>query len=565
MNKKQNIEDVFRQGFDDFQIKPSGKVWNGINKQMAAPRLEASYKNAFEGFRISPSEQIWRRVAAAVWVQRFIHFSPFSFNIYYLAIISSAIIGTIAVINNNTNLDFVDFDENKYLVQNSDSLSIDQNQIESFEAFVNVSAVENQIADFVEKQQIIVEPIIKDDPSISDVVVTKNEKLIGTRINSQDNINTSVIDQNDFTGESKTDNNDTFVESNIVKSDIGNDISNNLVNNYDVKSTQKLKGVIANPTLTPNRIFINNNKFLSYKPQWFEKADLVFVGLPDYDEIVKDTIGYNYKGEPVIVDKSWFELGSYYSPYLFDVKSKTLNQELVSNNLMFNNGVQPKFSWSAGLSLSYNYNRFRIESGLMYGTQSEEFLQMIKAYDTLTVYSYNYFENSDWNYDTTLILDLDEFLQGNIVYIPYIDSTQFYFNDSIMVSMQDSVLQDKLLTAGTKMSYIGVPIIGGYEFASGKFVFTPKIGVVFGILQNQTGTGYRISDGKIVEVSALEMNKFTLNYYGAINLQYRTEEHLGLFAEPYISGAMMSEFKKANPADRRSTNYGVRLGISYRF
>ncbi|MDD3685404.1 MAG: hypothetical protein PHE56_01435 [Bacteroidales bacterium] len=560
MNSKQNIEDVFRQGFDDFQMKPSGKVWNGINKQMAGPRLEASYKNAFEGFRINPSEQIWRRVAAAIWFQRFIHFTPFSFNVYYLAILTTAIIGTVAVINNSPDLEFVDFDENKYLVQNSDSLQIEDKQIASFNELINISVVENEIAGFVEKQNpesdsentnVFPEVVLNNNQNETknQNVVASNSVLISTSksLENTSNINSQNPDAVSLANNTQTESSINIAEDkNINNSGISNQIKPNL-------------------DLSLSKVFIKNSKLLTYKPQWFEKADKAFAGIPEYEVIVKDTIGYNYKGEPVVVDKSWFEAGLYYSPYLFDVKTKTLNQELLSNNLMYNKGVQPELSWSAGLSLSYNYNRFRIESGVLFGRQSESFSQMIKAYDTLTVYSYNYFENSAWDYDTTMILDLDEYLQGNIVYIPYVDSSRYYFTDSLLVSKQDSVLQDRLLTAESKLSYFGVPIIGGYEFSYGKFIITPKAGVVLGILQNHSGTAYRILDGNIVEVSALDFNKFTLNYYGAINLQYRTGEHFGLFAEPYMSGALISEFKKLNPADRRSTRYGVRLGISYRF
>jgi hypothetical protein len=90
--------------------------------------------------------------SCGIWFQRFIHFTPFSFNIYYLAILTTAIIGTVAVIDNNPDLEFVDFDQNKYLVQNSDSLQIEDKQITSFNELINISFVENELAELVEKQ-----------------------------------------------------------------------------------------------------------------------------------------------------------------------------------------------------------------------------------------------------------------------------------------------------------------------------------------------------------------------------------------------------------------------------
>ena len=111
MKNKQNIEDIFRSEFEGFTQKPSDKVWNSINKKMVGPRFESLYHNAFKGFKIVPAEQTWRRIATALWFNRFIHFSPFHFNIYYLGLILTAVVGTVVTVNNNSNMDFIRFND----------------------------------------------------------------------------------------------------------------------------------------------------------------------------------------------------------------------------------------------------------------------------------------------------------------------------------------------------------------------------------------------------------------------------------------------------------------------
>lgn len=567
MSSKQNIEDIFHEGLEDFQIKPSGKVWTSVNKQMTGPRLEASCRNAFDGFKVDPSKLIWRRVAAAVWFQKFIHFTPFSFNIYYLAIITTAIIGAVITVNNVPNLEFKHFDENINKTQNLDILyadDFDANSVFKLPQFKN---------SYIKVEDLVVDGTNQVNGD-ADKISEENMQLFSA--NKELNKGTNKKIDRDDLADDKGSNNfmiQLVKEESDEKSAQLND-KDLAKENSDKNFTQKQVVMVStdlqekygfNDKTIPARLYVKNSFKLFYSPQWYEIADIVFASIPKYDEIVKDTIGYNYLGEPVVVDQSWFEVGAFYSPYKYGTNSTLKNDELASNYEIYKNGIRPTFSWGAGLSISYNFNRFRVESGLSYLSLNESFDQMVKSYEAQTVYSYDYFTNTYWDIDTTMILDLDEYLQGNIVYIPFIDSLAVNFEDSLMISSVDSVLVNNKLSATSNVKYLEMPLIGGYEFTYGQFAITPKAGLICGLLTYIGGTGYSVIDGEIVAMESLSLNKINFDYYGAINLQYRIGEHLSIFAEPHIRGAINSSFKESYPIDSRSIKYGVRTGISYRF
>ncbi len=581
MSSKQNIEDLFRSGLEDYSVNPSGKVWSGINKKLAGPRFEALYRNAFNGFKISPSEQLWRRIAAVVWFNKFIHFTPFSFNIYYLAIITSAVIGTVVTVDNNTDLDFVHFEQKSVIPVNSEKDTANFIKMPFAEVlaenYTEWELTYNQ--KYSEKNVETAEVVVKDEKNgektkipVSVTVNNKNTGSLPDEITSQpsempaeDNSLKNTMLNRGVLGETK--NNEAV---NIASSEAGNKANSETgeITDYSTEKTtdpgnNEVKSVAK--YLIPPRLKVTYNHMLTYKPQWSELADIAFEGIPELDVITHDTIGYNYLGDPVVVEKSWFTAEAFFSPYMCDYNYTLLNQELESNYDFYSANKKPGFTYSAGLGFSYTNNRFRVETGVAYHILNGNINQETACYDTITSYTFNYFEAEKWNYDTTMILDLDEYLQGNIVYIPYVDSTLVTYTDSIETAYQDSVLVNKLILANNTYHIIDIPVIAGYEFTYGKFSVTPKAGIITGLVVKNSGTAFNIMDGKIYDASLLPANRVLFDYYAAVNLQYRISEHTSIFIEPHIRGDINSMYKETYAISEKTRKYGIKTGISFRF
>lgn len=568
MRSNKNIEDFFRSELGDFKVNPSGKVWSGINKRMCVPRFNAVYRNAFSGFRLSPSEHIWRRVAAFVWLNKFIHFTPFSFNIYYLGIIVTAVVGTVITVN-NPNLNFVHFDpETKTVESNDDSISLFN--VPNLSEYLNYQTAQNS-SDAVFKSD-----IINDKPnanpdlnSVKEIITPVND--ISNNINKEiTTINeTNIILDNESQNNILSQNESLNTQAlNITQ--INGDITNNDV--VEIPMEHKIEAVkphteekIMGKELLPNRLTLNKIHYLKYRPDWSEFADLKLSEIPYQNPIVYDTLGYNHVGDPIIVEKSWFTIDFFYSPYMYNYSSKLLNSELEQNYKFYSANNKPAYSYSAGIGVSFNYNKLRLESGFSYMQMHENLNQTIKVYDTITSYQYNYFENHRWEYDTIMILDLNEYLAGNIVYIEYVDSCKYYFTDSVITSYRDSLQIDKLMKAENAYHIVDIPIIVGYEFDYGNFSVTPKAGLITSYLVKRTGTAYNIMSGEISLAKDLPSNKLLFDYYAGVNLQYRISKHTSIFVEPHIRSDINSLYKSTYAISERSMKYGVKTGISIRF
>lgn len=556
MKNNQNIEDLFRQGVSDYKVSPSDKVWSGINKKLVGPRFDASYKNAFKGFKISPSEQLWRRISAAVWFNKFIHFTPFSFNIYYLGFIMTAVVGTVITINNNPNLEFFHFDQQKteQIVKNETPEEVVK------EENINLNNSETETANLTDLE--------KDLNNDANIETSQNVNNLNTNLSLNSN------NLNPATGYQKNNQNQTMADVNENSSGDAKIIGTEpelTTNKTTAQHSESQKSEIIESRnshgleIISAKLLRNLNFRLSYKPIWSEYAENAFKSAPKRDQIIYDTIGYNYLGQPVVVEKSWIAIDISYTPYIFNYSSELLNQELQSNYNFYTDNNKPRYSFSTGLGLSFNYNRFNVESGVYYHKYTQSISQLIKEYNPITSSYFDYFENEYWNRDTTMILDLDEYLNGNIVYIPYIDSTLLHYEDSTEIFYADSVLIDKLLSGANSYHIIDVPIVAGYELRYNRFTVTPKAGLITSFVVKRLGNSYNIADGTIISADLLPNNKIVFDYYTAINLKFDINKHFSVFVEPHIRGDINSIYPTSYIISEKSRKFGVKTGISYKF
>lgn len=546
MKGKQNIEDAFRSGFEGFTQTPSDKVWNGINKKLIGPRFESMYKNAFNGFKMAPSEQTWRRIAAAVWFNRFIHFSPFSFNIYYLGIIVTAVVGTVVTVNQNRELDFVHFSE----------------------TFDNASQIKTE--------QIVLEQTAYNDWQLrnanpDDIDINSNQDNIAENINNNPTtVNYNNLVNQDINTASNNNNNQTqnTAINNINSSENNNNqnniniIENNIADNSNIAVTNNQSN---NLYFKLDRLIKNNTYTLTYKPTPFDIADNVINGIPEQDVITYDTLGVDYHGNPILSERSYFAIDAYFSPFFHNYNTALLNSELETNYNLYKDNINPELSYSAGLGFAYSYKNFRLETGIGYLELHEAFNASTSVYEINTHTYYDHFNTDIWEPYTVLILDLDEYLQGNIVYIQHTDSILTVVPDSTLVTVTDSTLISKENNASSSYKFIDVPLVGGYEFKMGKVSITPKAGIIGSLLINRNGTYFDMSENNVISCEHSSNTKFLFDYYTALNLQYQLGEHTSIYLEPYLRADINSMYDANYAIDQKSRKYGLRTGIYFKF
>ncbi len=556
MSEKHNIEDLFRSEFDGYTEAPSNGVWNSINRKMTGPRIESMYKNAFKGFKVAPAEQTWRRIAAAVWFNKFIHFSPFSFNVYYLGIIITAVVGTVITVNNNPDLNFVHFSDKQETTELIDvkEIKVDNESNESFELRnANPSDFElsdNNITDETNrldnKTSTIDYTSVEPENNVEDLIALSNIEETNTQEQNTVETNNDIQNKQIEIIETST----VDIETNTNTAELTTNQETNSANILDINLDR----------------LVNINKYtLTYQPTPFDIADLVINGIPKQDEITYDTIGVDYHGDPILKEKSYFAIDAYYSPYCYIYNTSLLNTELVNNLDLYNKNLSPQLSFSAGLGLAYSYNNFRIETGIGYQKLHETFNSKTEEIETNTYTQYEHFENEVWDYTTIYILDLDEYIQGNIVYYQYTDSLMTLVPDSTLVSVTDTTIISKEMNADNNYQYIDIPLVLGYEFKMGNFCLTPKTGVISSILINRSGTYYDIENNNIGSAENCPNTKLMFDYYAALNIQYQIGEHAGIYLEPHLRADINSMYDKSYAISQKGRKLGIKTGVYIKF
>lgn len=517
MSKYNNIEDIFKNAFQTYSEKPDKDVWKGIAPKLSGARLELLYKTAFKGFTSSPSQAVWKKIASSMWIKNFVHFNPLSFNAYYMAALSIVGVTSFVVFNNQLNLGSID----KITAEKHSQINI-----EEFYEYGDISS------NIIVPDKIPVQS--NEMPSLVSYTDLKEDAELSY-------FDEKIITEEEFKTE------ELYADEIFDTKHDAKDISSQQFDYY-------LK-----------RLNLPIISKLSYSPDLFESLEQYFSNLLTKDISIYDTLGVDYKGDDIVIKRDYFELSAFFGSGKSIYSIGNANSELQNQFDNYKSNIYPEISYYAGLGLSYNYRRFHLETGLHYNYHQETGVAELLRKTGVEVSSYDYFEDSFWQTDTLAwILDLDQYLAGNIVYIPYTDSSFITVTDSVLVTQIDSVEVLSDVNYSNQYHIIGVPVIFGYEFTSNKISFTPKSGLIAGFLINQSGKHYNIEQNNLIPANMAPNSKILLDYYGAINIKYKLFENISLFAEPNVRGSIIPMYQQQYAISKRAYRFGVNAGISIR-
>jgi hypothetical protein len=259
-----------------------------------------------------------------------------------------------------------------------------------------------------------------------------------------------------------------------------------------------------------------------------------------------------------------------FEPYIGFSFSRPIYSSINSENSLFalryTEGTSQVWSQHYGLSINIVSGNLNISSGLSYAVLNEN-LSIKTTTETISEYSYfDYFESQQTDYDTTFILDLDAWLQGDTIYHAHIDSTQILINDSAILFTSDTAFNTISNLYSNTISYVEIPLIFGYSFGNNKINFTPSAGLITGFLSGASGGYINPITGSHSEITLLKpYNKILLTLQTSIKLRYYITDNFGILAEPWYRYSLNNIFD--NSADIKKTDHrlGLNLGLTYRF
>jgi hypothetical protein len=87
-----NIENLFKQQFQDLEIRPEKHVWRTIDKKLWLPNFKFYIEHLFKQEPLTTNERVWKNISRRLWWEDYLSFNLAKFNVYY----SSAAIVLIA-------------------------------------------------------------------------------------------------------------------------------------------------------------------------------------------------------------------------------------------------------------------------------------------------------------------------------------------------------------------------------------------------------------------------------------------------------------------------------------
>jgi hypothetical protein len=215
-----------------------------------------------------------------------------------------------------------------------------------------------------------------------------------------------------------------------------------------------------------------------------------------------------------------------------------------------------------GFNVSLQRKRLVIQSGIAYHLIGEN-----NQYDAKSKQWIKNDEN-EWEYYNKQIVKIDTVYHFGIVsynqtIVNAKDSTLLTKYDSVFVYHNDSNMINA--NGKTKISYLELPLLLGYQFNSGKFSITPMAGITMGYLLQSNGsyinksiTGIEtIHEGKI-------LNAYAFNYLFKLQVAYQFTSHWMVSLLPQYKSNIISVSPKSSGINTKYRSLGASIGLAYK-
>lgn len=214
-----------------------------------------------------------------------------------------------------------------------------------------------------------------------------------------------------------------------------------------------------------------------------------------------------------------------------------------------------------GVNFTLQKNNFVVKAGVEYNTFSEN-----NQYDA-TSKKWQITDESKWNIYNKQVLKIDTIYHFGIVnYVSSLVSVR----DSTLQIKSDSVfaygVNNKIIEANgkTKLSYIEIPLMVGYEFKKNKFSVSPLVGISVGYLIAERGSYINQSITGIENISAIqEIKKYMFNYSLQLQVGYRLSPQFMVFIAPQFKANLLSVTNKNFGVSTRYQTIGGLIGLNF--
>lgn len=225
----------------------------------------------------------------------------------------------------------------------------------------------------------------------------------------------------------------------------------------------------------------------------------------------------------------------------------------------------PNLSWKQTLRYRHSFDKLHLSAGmgvdqLNYSLEVEE--NSIRI-DTLN--QWNYFQQEIVLYDTTWFINMDSLLVGDTVWVPYVETSTQYLNDSTLIQKQDTSYQKKNIIYPNHYISLQIPVRVSYTLFSGnRFYVDVTGGATAGLLLHTSGKIISPETGEIIDVEGFDgIDSWNFSLYGGSRVTWKVTPLFSM----YLTGGYcygLSYFLKGNYYRIKHNDLSFNIGVSYR-
>ncbi|MDA3910335.1 MAG: hypothetical protein PF448_03115 [Bacteroidales bacterium] len=487
MKDRNHIDDLFRDELSNHQVTPPKSNWNGMKPALDNMRLEHLAKVKLANQAITPAKSVWQKIATKLWWEQFIHFSALKFNIYYAALGVVGITGGI-IISNQVNTE---------IYQPEKQLRVEM--LQSSDAY-------NQ-ADLLEMESLNPTQLAKQSNQIEINLNPQNSnKAFADNNNTATELTAQLTPHTTDAPSENTAENETELNTNLQ----GNLLNQETENQEDpIISQAKIKGMpLILHQLVP--ILISGQPLI----------------IKNYAKRT-DTLGYDYQGEPIVKDLSFFEQGYSFGAIFLKQSFEFLNPEMQNANI--NKQDYSQFSYRFGIRFNYVKNNYILQTGFYLANLNNQF-----------------------KHTTTHLIIRDDTPK-----LPYFEYSWPYESDT--------VIEYQTHTYNNSYSFIELPILAGVHLENEKIAVNLKTGPIFNLITGVNSKLLLESNQIISNVHKSDFIRPGIRWEFSADLIYRFNNQVSVFVEPSYVHDLTNMFNKNYEVKSHFEGYSGSVGIYYRF
>lgn len=214
-----------------------------------------------------------------------------------------------------------------------------------------------------------------------------------------------------------------------------------------------------------------------------------------------------------------------------------------------NTYYRPELSWRQQLLFYHTFGRFNASAavGLSQVNHSLEVPETRMSIENSLVW--NHFRREEFVNDTTWILDMDALLQGDTVWIPFVETLTTYIDDSVQQETTDTLFITHRVRRSSQLQFLEIPVQFGYTFIDhDRWKASASAGFTGLLLLKSNGPMYDPETGFIREAGSTSLNqwhaKVSLLLNGSFELTPYTTIYLSMgyatSITSYINGTAYS-------------------------